>query len=355
MHATNAPRSPRRWISQPERTIALLGLIVLACTAMPAFAEEGLRLIEVKKVWDRAPHNAFTDLRRFEGRWYLTFREAPVHTVPEVGQAPGKARVLVSDDGEQWQSAALLEAGENQDVRDPKLSVTPDGRLMLLAAIAPHKQPGVRQPLVWFSNDGQTFEGPQRVAERGWWLWRITWGPDDRAYGVSYGSVPDKGRVTRLYLTTDGQNYQTLLPQFTDVTGTNETTIRFLHNGTALALVRRDGGSHRARLGQARHPYTDWSFQPLDVRLGGPNFIQLPDGRLIGAARFYQPKPHTAVFWLDREKGQVTKALTLPSGGDTSYPGLVWHEDRLWVSYYASHEGKTSIYLAEIAVPDAGE
>jgi len=38
--------------------------------------------------------------------------------------------------------------------------------------------------------------------------------------------------------------------------------------------------------------------------------------------------------------------VTLPSGGDTSYPGLLWHEERLWVSYYSSHEGKTSIYLA---------
>jgi hypothetical protein len=40
--------------------------------------------------------------------------------------------------------------------------------------------------------------------------------------------------------------------------------------------------------------------------------------------------------------------LTLPSGGDCSYPGMVWHDDRLWISYYSSHEGKTSIYLAKV-------
>jgi hypothetical protein len=27
---------------------------------------------------------------------------------------------------------------------------------------------------------------------------------------------------------------------------------------------------------------------------------------------------------------------------------LLWHDDLLWMSYYASHEGKTSIYLAKI-------
>jgi hypothetical protein len=40
--------------------------------------------------------------------------------------------------------------------------------------------------------------------------------------------------------------------------------------------------------------------------------------------------------------------VELPSGGDTSYPGFAWHDDMLWVSYYASHEGKTNIYLAKI-------
>ncbi len=43
--------------------------------------------------------------------------------------------------------------------------------------------------------------------------------------------------------------------------------------------------------------------------------------------------------------------LTFPSGGDTSYAGLVWHDGLLWVSYYSSHEGKTSIYLAKVELP----
>ena len=43
--------------------------------------------------------------------------------------------------------------------------------------------------------------------------------------------------------------------------------------------------------------------------------------------------------------------LKLPSGGDCSYPGLVWHEGVLWVSYYSSHEGRTMIYLARVQLP----
>ena len=42
--------------------------------------------------------------------------------------------------------------------------------------------------------------------------------------------------------------------------------------------------------------------------------------------------------------------LWLPSGGDCSYAGMVEYEGVLWMSYYSSHEGKTSIYLAQIEV-----
>jgi hypothetical protein len=56
---------------------------------------------------------------------------------------------------------------------------------------------------------------------------------------------------------------------------------------------------------------------------------------------------------LAKKKGndETYETLRLPSGGDTSYAGLVWHENLLWVSYYASHEGKTAIYLAKVKVP----
>jgi hypothetical protein len=54
--------------------------------------------------------------------------------------------------------------------------------------------------------------------------------------------------------------------------------------------------------------------------------------------------------WLDVENKKLTPILQLPSGGDTSYPGLVWRDGFLWVSYYSSHEAKTSIYLAKVEI-----
>src|SRR3954468_21685500 len=85
------------------------------------------QLIEVKKIWDRAPHNAFTDLVRFRGRWYCVFREGKAHVSPD-----GALRVLTSPDGKAWESAALVRS-ETADLRDPKILATPDGRLQLVA------------------------------------------------------------------------------------------------------------------------------------------------------------------------------------------------------------------------------
>lgn len=330
---------------------------VLACTcllgAALAAAEpgaEGLTLVDVQKVWDEAPHNAFTGLVRFRDQWFLTFREGPYHGVPKPGEMPGRARVLRSADGRQWESAALLDWGPDQDVRDPKLCVTPDGRLMLNAAAAPHAQPKTRQSLAWFSRDGVEWDGPHKIAEPDWWMWRVTWGPDGKAYGVAYGPISHSPRTTRLYRSDDGVKFDVLVEQLTAEPGTGETTLRFLRDGTAVALVRREGPRPLALVGTSRGDLTQWTFRELPLHLGGPDFIELPDGRIVAGGRFYDGKVRTALGWLDPAKAELTEALALPSGGDTSYPGFVWHDGLLWVSYYSSHEGKTSIYLARVRV-----
>src|SRR5690606_18340926 len=113
-------------------------------------------------------------------------------------------------------------------------------------------------------------------------------------------------------------------------------------------LLRRDDKPNHGLLGTAQPPYTSWEWKDLGTRIGGPHMVQLPDGRLIAAVRLYDGGARTALAWIDPASGMLTELLKLPSGGDTSYAGLVLHEGLLWVSYYSSHEGKTSIYLAKV-------
>lgn len=319
-------------------------------------------LISVQKIWDRGPHNAFTDLIRWRGRWFCSFREADAH----VG-GDGKLRVLESADGQEWEPAALI-AEEGIDLRDPKLSVTPDDRLMIVAGGSVYRGTKTlqgRQPRVAFSSDGREWTGPRRVLTEGEWLWRVTW-HDGRAYGVSYNasarSTPaaqdaaKSGKVAagpaawklRLFAGTDGLKYD--LVTHLDVPGhPNETTLRFLPDGEMMALVRREAGNTFGWIGRSRPPYTEWRWQETRHRLGGPNFVVLPDGSLWAAGRSYPGGAKTVLARMSPDGYEPV--LTLPSGGDTSYPGLVWHRGLLWMSYYSSHEGKAAIYLAKFKVP----
>ena len=328
---------------------ALLALAI--ATIPPAGTADGAELIEARRIWDEAPHNAFTDLIRFDDRWICTFREGRAHVSPD-----GAARVIASDDARDWSSVALLES-DLGDVRDPKLCTTPDGRLMLTAAVALAEPDGGRhQTMAWFSEDARAWDGPHPIGDRGFWLWRVTW-HDGVPYAVGYQTGTERdARFARLYRGVDGRadRFEVLVDRFFEAGQPSEATLRVLPDGTALCLLRRDGPEPAAQLGRARSPYTDWSWRDLGVRVGGPNFIRLPDGRLIAGVRLYDGGARTAICRLDAEAGTLTELLSLPSGGDTSYPGLVWHDGELVVSYYSSHEGRTGIYLARVALPEGG-
>ena len=301
-------------------------------------------LVSVRKIWDRAPHNAFTDLVRHQDRWWCVFREGQGHVSPD-----GALRVLTSADGEQWTSAALI-TSKDSDLRDAKINVTPDGQMMLSGAGALHdKSRMTHQSMSWFSRDGREWSEPFAVGDPNLWLWRTTW-HKGVAYGIGYGCGDDK--LIRSYASRDGKKFDTLVERLYDTGYPNETSMIFVDD-TCYCLLRRDGKPNTGLLGVAAAPYSKWEWKDLGMRIGGPHMIRLPDGRVLAAVRLYDGKVRTSLCWLDLGTAKLTECLKLPSGGDTSYAGLVWHDNVLWVSYYSSHEGKTSIYLAKVRVPTA--
>ncbi|MGE3803081.1 MAG: sialidase family protein [Gemmataceae bacterium] len=325
----------------------LLAIIVGMFAWSAAATAEGFKVVEVKKVWDQAPHNAFTDLIRFHDRWFLSFREAETHV-----KGDGQIRVLTSTDGKKWEAAARI-GQKGIDLRDPKLSITPDDRLMIVGGAA---VPATRNPLtdhysfVCFSKDGKEWSQPERVLDSWQWLWRVTW-HEGTGYGVAYrwnhkNPAVKVKREASLYRTKDGLKYE-LAADF-DLVNANEATVRF-DGAKMICLQRRDGEPNTAQIGTSQSPYKEWIWKDVGFYYGGPNFIQLPDKSWVACGRIIEKgKAQTVVCHMDIEKGKLIPAVTLPSGGDTSYAGLVWHDDQLWISYYSSHEGKTSIYLARL-------
>ena len=318
-----------------------LALLLTLTAALPALAEEP-KPVAARKIWDRDPHSAFTDLIRFKGKWVCTFRVGKGHVSPD-----GAIQVLASSDGNEWEPIARL-TSKTADLRDPKLSITPKGQLMLTAAGALHQPAEHRhQTMAWFSDNAKDWGEPTPIGEPNFWLWRVTW-HDGKAYAVAYRTDPQRQvRFTRLYVSEDGRKFDVLVPELFAKDSPNESTLRFVGD-VGYCLTRRETGSKTAVLGTAKAPFTEWTWKDLGVRLGGPNMIRSPGDEWVVAARRYTPSVRTMIGGLDAEKGRFTERLTLPSGGDTSYAGLAWHEGKLWVSYYASHEGKTAIYLATI-------
>jgi len=313
----------------------------------PSRVEDRAEILSAEKIWDQAPHNAFTDLVWYRGRWYCAFREGSRHVSPD-----GAVRVITSADGVEWNTAYRI-ASEYADVRDPKFSITADRRLMLSAMAAYNPPTKVRrQTLAWYSLDGRNWGDPFKIGDPDLWLWRVTWHRRN-AYSMAYSTLPE--RFLRMYVGPGGLRFRIVSDRLLQEGSPSEATLLFNDDDSALCLLRRDGGNQHAYLGYSHPPYRGWAWRDLGLRLGGPDLIRLPDGRLVAAGRSYDPEPRTTLFWIDEQEATAEEILKLPSGGDNSYPGLVFRDGVLWVSYYSSHEGKASIYLAKVRLPKKKE
>ncbi len=314
--------------------------------------------VKVTKIWDYAPHNAFTDLIRYEGKYYCTFREGTAHIPADDGSGKGKIRILVSSDGENWVSFALLEKKE-YDLRDPKLSITPDGKLMVLMGGTIYDVLQRLTHVSFLDREHNRFSQPipinvnNAIRSNYDWLWRLTWF-NGEGYGVVYSKENNIHSKVSLVKTIDGINYN-LVSSLNVGNVPGESTVYINADKKMQILMRREAVG---LLGLSAPPYVTWEWKELyldlgsgtmiPLFLGGPNMIPFKDDEFIIGTRFTRDNKTLTSLFLMNKLGVLRKILDLPSGGDTSYPGLLINGNELWVSYYSSHEGKTSVYLAKI-------
>lgn len=292
------------------------------------------------------------DLIRFRDSWFCSLRESDLHAYGK----PGHIRILTSQDGVSWMPCALLEE-EGIDLRDPKLSITPHGLLMLIVGGTLYDNKRTYLSLrsrVSFSSDGKNWSPFQHVVSPHEWLWRVTWHLG-KAYGAAYSRSDPKDKYKewhiRLYESDDGVNFKEMV-QWSIPGYPNETTLRFLKSGEMVALVRRDGRTdNNAWIGSSQPPYKEWKWHETPLYFGGPNFLLDSEQNFWAGGRILMNMPYgqmerTVLAEMDHQS--IRPCLILPSGGDCSYPGLYLFENVLWMNYYSSHEGKAAIYLARI-------
>lgn len=75
--------------------------------------------------------------------------------------------------------------------------------------------------------------------------------------------------------TSDGLHYD-LVTRLRCDSMPNETALLFGPNDELYLLVRREIGGATGVWGESRPPYTEWEWNDLGIRLGGPNLCALP-------------------------------------------------------------------------------
>lgn len=347
-------------------------LLLFAVAYSPARDRSNDINIRVDKIWDNGMYNAFTSLIKYDGKYYVAFREETGHIWGDDDKAEGKIRILESRNGRRWESVALLGI-DGHDMRDPNLTITPDGRLMLstMRALYDGRKRLSCKSMVAFSSNGRDFGELTPVQmeneyQTGYdWIWKIAWGKDENgreaAYGVCYTDIPrsdtglESGHTCAcLVKTYDGVNYSLVckLP-FVPEEDANETAPLFLPDGRLALWVRREKQDTHGYWGVSAAPFTDWKFKDMGMRLGGPFLCNLDENTIIACSRSYNMSTsYRTVLMTCGAEGDFREVCFLPSGGeagDTAYAGMIIEGDELWVSYY-SRKGakKPSIYLARM-------
>ncbi|MFC3095090.1 hypothetical protein DRW07_16710 [Alteromonas sediminis] len=308
------------------------------------------KIEQILQVSSKGPHCAFVDLLNVADGLLVCYRKAVNH----VSSAGTIETALIEADNRISHRQQLC--FPSVDLRDPKLSLMPNGKVLLIAYARHHDQNNkttFSQSVCWFSDNGKTWSSPRYFGPAGWWLWRLRW-HEKLAYGIAYNRAANRVDLYRgnplgsmecvkhgiLSLEKHGKGYP------------NESDIWFDGEGVLHALVRRDADTYSAMWGRAAFPYTRWQWTDLSTYIGGPVLIELDPDLLIVAGRTIESgRLKTAVWLLSPSSASLQKQLVLPSAGDNSYPGLVTEGDNLWIAYYSMHIDRQSrVYLAHLTL-----
>lgn len=315
---------------------------------------------EVWPVVQDGMHNSNTDLIYWRDSFFLVHARSRYH----MGNAGTQLVVLRSPDGRGWLEVAQLGV-EGEDIRDPKFAVI-DERLALYALKNTSFEPEPYGTVVATSQDGMLWSAFDEVQPQGWLLWRPKTLDGELWYAPAYWHEHGK---SVLLASTDGRNW-TIVSTIHEGDRNDETAVEFLLDGRMLVTARLEGdrawhqGSADAAtlLAVAKPPYSKWikTVSPV-TRLDGPALFTY-NGQVYAVGR-YDPEGRDQWYGMSSLLGRKRTALyqvredeliylsDLPSGGDTSYPGVVLRDGELYISYYTNDVRQDPTWLLGLILP----
>ena len=322
-----------------------------------------VRISSIRRAYDDGNHNAFTDLCRFKGRYYLSFRNCPEGHMLFTSS---KGMVMSSEDGREWRKEFEWSV-PGRDTRDPHMCVLGDRLFAYSGTWLCEEHPTINNHLgygVW-TDDGRSWHGPVALeGTYGHYVWRAasTGGKvylNGRRVKEFWPGEDKEERMKRtqsvLLESDDGLVFRTC--GVIQENWGDETAVLFEEDGSALAVARSLSRGEEwlpAQVCRSKPPYREWSRVDLDRYIGGPMLVKWNGNYLVGGRKNLTKKhPTTSIYWLVDDV--LHEIAELPSGGDNSYPGFVQtSQTTALLSWYSSHEGsgtKTgpcSIYLANL-------
>ncbi len=335
-----------------------LTVILILALSVAVRAEEmpNVSVTDVRRITHDEDHNAFTDLTWFRGHIYLTYR-----TCPDGHNVFDSSSIVVkrSTEGVDWETVATFSV-RDRDVRDPHFVVLEDSLYLYTGTwyCGSHKPKtrNMNQMLGYgiSTKDGESWSKPFALeGTYGNYVWKAhSWG--GRIYlcarrRTGYQEVADYAEHTpivqsRLLASTDGKRFVDYLTVQTEY-GDEFDFINEEDGG--ITFLARQGGNRSAQLITADSSHQIVNSQSLGRYIGGPILFDFMQWRLVAGRAIKDGKARLIISILS--DGRLHDLLTLPSGGDCSYPGMVTLcPGCVLVSWYSSHEGSTEIYTAKL-------
>jgi hypothetical protein len=344
--------------------ISLLLYIVCLPAEATGVGLPKVNVFNVRRVFNNGQHNAFTDLVRFKGDLYLTFRSCPdghmVHPTSSI-------IILSSKDTKKWKQVHRFSV-EKRDTRDPHFLVFKD-KLFVYTGTWYSGETSLKLEdydlnkhlgyAAW-SEEGVNWHSPIMLeGTYGHYIWRAS-SFGGKAYlcgrrkkNFAEASRSERSIVESAMLESDDGLIWRTRALFQETYG-DETAFQFEDDGSIIAIGRR--GRDKAQLIKSKPPYTQWHRKELDRYIGGPLLVCWGGRYVVGGRKTTGGEgPKTSLYWLVND--QLHEFAELPSGGDCSYPGFVEiSPNHAVVSWYSSHEknidGKviTTIYMADLEI-----
>ena len=364
-------------------TTATCFLLCLSPVAL--YADRGSLMAEValsKVVRERSDNRSMADIAVFKGRLFVSFLEKCADSDRSC------IRVMTSEDGTSWKTAAQLEQKEvgrhlmrRREDRSryfdhycfPRLDVVAGKRLMIRVQDAGPKSfsLGVYRTVGWSSVDGTNwkYEGERKSDGNDS---RMTWyGDEGFSFEFDRGIGDGAAEKLWIYRTTDGdtfkEHYTYELPKFAPRRGS-----LFFVRDQAYFLLPRNGYGRKSNakpsvgyvpgaLGTSAPPYRDWTWKDIDEVIYSPQVVHLPSKGVFVVTELRNPKRHTALCRLNTEDGSLTELLDFGDlrreqtgvdprkqnlGGSHIPLGLAVHDGHIWMSYCSGR----SVKVRKIAI-----